>query len=361
VRTYPIANVLARRHEVALLGFRFGDAVFAPYSREFSYDTLRARPMPAFLRQVDELSRRVDADVVYAFKPLPSSFWVALRACRRLEVPLFLDIEDWEAGWYRDVPLSDRLRHLAHLERPNGLLWTWVTERLIGKADQLFVVSRFLQQRFGGTLLVHGADTQFFDPERWRRDEARSAIGLSNARYVLFAGAPAAHKGLDDLLLAIERAGQPDVRLLVVGSSEKDPSYPKRLSERHGERVSWIGARPHEEMPMFLAAADIVALPQRLNRTSMAQVPGKVFEAMAMARPILATAVSDLPQILEGAARLVEPGSVDALAAGLVDLLERRDLAEELGTAARARCMERYSWDAMEQILSERLSQVGLN
>ena len=142
VRTYPIAKVLARRHDIQLFGFRFGETVFPPYSREFSYDTVRARPMPAFLRQVEELSRRIDADVVYAFKPLPSSLWVGLRARRRLEVPLFLDIEDWEAGWYGDVPLSDRLRHLAHLERPNGLLWAWLTERLVGKADQVFVVSR---------------------------------------------------------------------------------------------------------------------------------------------------------------------------------------------------------------------------
>ncbi len=177
VRTYPIAKVLARRHDIQLVGFRFGAEIFAPYSREFSYDTVQARAMPAFVGQVEEMARRIEADAIYVFKPLPSSLWAGLRARRRLRVPLLLDIEDWEAGWYRDVPLADRLRHLAHLERPNGLAWTWITERLVSMADHVFVVSRFLQRRFGGTVLVHGADTELFDPARWPRDEARERIG----------------------------------------------------------------------------------------------------------------------------------------------------------------------------------------
>ncbi len=104
---------------------------------------------------------------------------------------------------------------------------------------------------------------------------------------------------------------------------------------------------------MFLAAADVVALPQRLNRVSMAQVPGKVFEAMAMARPILATAVSDLPEILDGAARVVEPGSVEALTEGLADLLRQPSAAEDLVMRRAPRCIERYSWDAMERTFAE--------
>ena len=205
----------------------------------------------------------------------------------------------------------------------------------------------------GEPCLVHGADTELFDPARWPKEEARQRVGLPSGRYILFAGAPAPHKGLDELLLAVERIGLGDVRLLIVGSTDKDPSYPRRLAERHGDRLVWMGPRPHEEMPMFLAAADVVALPQRLNRVSMAQVPGKVFEAMAMARPILATAVSDLPEILDGAARVVEPGSIEALTEGLADLLRQPSAAEDLGHAARARCIERYSWDAMERTIGE--------
>lgn len=96
------------------------------------------------------LSQKVRGDAIYAFKPIPSSLWVALLAKRRLGIPLFLDIEDWELAWYLDVPLVDQVKHAAHVECPNGFLWTWLTEMIGGCADEVFVVSRFLEKEVWG-------------------------------------------------------------------------------------------------------------------------------------------------------------------------------------------------------------------
>jgi glycosyltransferase involved in cell wall biosynthesis len=123
----------------------------------------------------------------------------------------------------------------------------------------------------------------------------------------------------------------------------------------HGDRLLLLGPRPHREMPLFLAAADVVAVPQRRSRTTEAQIPGKLFEAMAMGCPILATAVSDLPEILEGCGKVVTPGSVEELGGALDWLLSRPDKAAALGAAARERCVEHYSWDAMERTLEQTL------
>lgn len=124
VRTYPIARVLQRRHELQVLGFRSGPEIFAPYRDAFEYETTLVRRMPAFLGQVRAMAARVRADAVYAFKPLATSLWAGLLARRRLGIPLFLDVEDWEFGAYLDGTWRDRLHHLAHLERPDGFLWT---------------------------------------------------------------------------------------------------------------------------------------------------------------------------------------------------------------------------------------------
>lgn len=357
VRVYPIAKVLARRHQLQVLGFRSAPAIFEPYRDEFEYETLLLRHHPAFLSQLRALSRRVEADALLAFKPLASSLWLGLAARRRLRVPLFLDIEDWEAGWYYDVPRSDALRHLAHVERPNGLLWTWLSEKLVRRCDDVFVVSRFLQQRFGGTLLPHGADTTVFDPVRWPPDEARRQLGLPPGRYIVFTGSPMPNKGLGDLLEALEALAIPDLRVLLVGSFAHDPGYGERLQARHGRRLIYVGPRPHREMPLYLAAADLVALPQQPCRETRAQVPGKVFEAMAMGRPILATDVGDLAEILAGCGLVIPPANPVALQDGLRRLLDDRPAAEQLGRGARARCQERYSWNAMERILDERLAR----
>lgn len=354
VRTYPIARVLERRHEVSLLGFRSGPEVFAPYRDAFSYDTLPETTFPGFFGHIAELARRVQADAIYAFKPLPASLWCGLLARRRLRVPLFLDVEDWELGGYLDGGWRDWLHHARHLERADGFLWTALSEALARRADGVFVVSRSLQRRFGGTLLVHGADTSFFDPARWERAEARRRLQLGDNRHVVFTGTPTRSKGLDDLLAAAESLGDPRLKVLVVGAAQ-DQAYETELAARHPSRLLRLGPQPHDTMPLFLAVADAVALPQRATRVAQAQVPGKVFEAMAMGCPIVATRVSDLPEILSGCGATVPPGQPDALAAGLESLLADPGGARELGQTARERCQARYSWDAMERVLDKAL------
>ncbi len=350
VRTYPIARVLQRRHDVSILGFRSGPEVFAPYRDAFTYETLPAASFPRFFGRIAELARRIDADAIYAFKPLPASLWCGLLARRRLRVPLFLDVEDWELGGYLDGSWRDWLHHARHVERPDGLVWTALSEPLAHSVDHVFAVSRSLQRRFGGTLLVHGADTAFFDPGGWDRAEARRRLQLEDNRHVVFTGTPTRSKGLDDLLAAADRLADPRLKVLVVGAAQ-DHAYEAELSARFPASLLRVGPQSHDSMPLFLAAADVVALPQRTTRVAQAQVPGKVFEAMAMACPILATRVSDLPEILDGCGAIVEPGEPEALAAGLESLLANPGQARALGQAARDRCQARYSWDAMERVL----------
>jgi glycosyltransferase involved in cell wall biosynthesis len=358
VRIYPIAKVLQRNHDVTIAGFRFGEQIFAPYRDEFEYVTLRTAHLPRFLRQVRTLAGSLDADAVYAFKPLSTALWTGLAAKRRLDVPLLVDIEDWEAGWYRDRPMVDQLKHLAHVERPNGYLWTMLNELLVRRADQTFVVSRFLQRRFGGAVLPHGADTGVFDPARYSREAALAQLGLPDMNYVVFTGTPMPSKGLEDLGAALRELGRDDTKILLVGSLEHDPGYAGRIRAALGDLLHEVGPRPHAEMPLFLSAATVVALPQRPMRETQAQVPGKVFEAMAMGRPILATALSDLPDILDGSGVIVPPADHGALVLALDELLSDESRRAELGAKARLRCEERYSWNAMERILEDELAQV---
>lgn len=65
-------------------------------------------------------------------------------------------------------------------------------------------------------------------------------------------------------------------------------------------------------------------------------MPAKIFDAMAMGRPIVATAVSDIPDILsEGCGLIVTPGDVYALAEAIAYMLDDPAAAERMGFAAR--------------------------
>ena len=72
-----------------------------------------------------------------------------------------------------------------------------------------------------------------------------------------------------------------------------------------------------------------------------------------MSKPIVATAVSDIPRVLDGSGWIVEPDSPPALARAIQEVLTDPARAEAVGTAARARCIANSSWDAMETTLTD--------
>jgi glycosyltransferase involved in cell wall biosynthesis len=284
--------------------------------------------------------------VLLASKPRPTSFGVALLARRQRRRPLLLDIDDWELGFLYRGGFWGRVGRLLNLSNPNGLPWTWLAERLVSRADALTVASRFLADRFGGVLVPHVRDTDAWAPERFDREDSRARLGVAKARVVMFLGTPRGHKGIDDLVEAT--AGLDGARLLVVGAAT-DSAAARRWAAR--EHVKVVGEIPFDDVPRYLIAADVVAVPQRATTDTIGQVPAKLFDAMALGRPIVSTAVSMIPEILEGCGVLVPPQNPIALRAALSRLLDDPAGAAELGRRARRRCAERYSFTAARSVL----------
>jgi len=78
-------------------------------------------------------------------------------------------------------------------------------------------------------------------------------------------------------------------------------------------------------------------------------MPAKLFDAMAMGKPIVATDVSDIPAVLEGCGLVVPAGDVNALSQGISYVLDHPVEAAEMGKRARQKCVDHYSWEAMER------------
>ncbi len=352
VRTYPIAKALQRKFRIEVVGPVLGNGIFEPYQNELPYQPVypkKAR-LPEFFLTVKELLKRIRGKVIYAFKPRLTSLGVALLARLARRHPVILDIEDWDAEpfvrqpWFRKTVEAIRYAHL-----PNSGFYDWLSERLIPLADERIVVSKFLQNRYGGIRLYHGVDCRFFDPTRYDPLRLKEKWGLQEKRVILFAGHVSAHKGLENLIAAIGSIGDRSLQLLLLGPLN---DYSRDLETMaHGSLIR-IGPQPHARMPEFLSLAELVVIPQRNTPYAQAQVPGKVFEAMAMAKPIIATAVSDLPEILEGCGYVVPPENPTALAEAIDFILRNPGPAEQVGQGAREKCMRQYSWDAMERILA---------
>ena len=221
----------------------------------------------------------------------------------------------------------------------------------MSRADRRVVASSFLQRRYGGTRVVQGIDPTEFEPEAYDAASEREAFGLPPSTFlVLFAGTAWPHKGLPDLVEALRTLRSGSVGLVIAGSLNRSL---EELLERSGDLITYVGVRPHSEMPRLLAACDAVCLPQRDTPEARAQIPAKVFEAMAMAKPVIATPASDLPEILRHCGILVPFGDSQALAGAVRKLQGDRALGRSLGRTAREQCLARYTWEAMARPLSE--------
>ena len=350
-----LARLLAPRFAVEVVGPRFGEEIWPP-ARDgvVAYQARPGARYPGFASRAAELARLADGDVLLASKPRPTSYGIALLARRQRPRPLLLDIDDWELGFFYRSGLWGRVGRAVNFANPNGLPWTWAMERLVGRADAVTVASRFLERRFGGTLVPHVRDTEAWDPARFDRAAGRAALGVGDGKVVMFLGTPRGHKGVDDLVDAM--AGISTARLVIVGA-ERDNPRARRWAERPGVIVR--GPVAFDDVPRYLAAADVVAVPQRATTDTLGQVPAKLFDAMAMARPIVSTSVSMIPEVLEGCGMLVPPGEPRALRAVLEALLADPDRARELGRRARARCVERYSFASARSVLIPLVERLG--
>lgn len=186
-----LARLLAPRFAVEVVGPRFGDDVWPP--ARGGVIAYRVRPgarYPGFAARAGELARLADGDVLLASKPRPTSYGIALLARRQRPRPLLLDIDDWELGFFYRSGFWGSVGRGVNLANPNGLPWTWAMERLVGRADAITVASRFLERRFGGTLVPHVRDTDAWDPARFDRSASRAALGVGDAPVVMFLGTP---------------------------------------------------------------------------------------------------------------------------------------------------------------------------
>ena len=150
---------------------------------------------------------------------------------------------------------------------------------------------------------------------------------------------------LDALAAIVDRA--PGARLVIIG----DGPLRRRLQAQAlrlglGARVTFAGALEHEATLAWLTRAAVVAVPSLIARNGDAEgLPTVLLEAAALGRAVVASDTGGVAEALqdEASALLVPPGDVERLAEALGRLIEDRDLAVRLGSAARRRVEQRYS------------------
>jgi len=361
-RPYRLAQILKREYDVEIVGPQFGPKIYEPCDTgQFNYKVTSGSFFPSFFHSSWKILKSVTGNVIYANKLMIASYGISLLDKLYCKRPVVVDIDDWSlghwlGGWnvslFKKI-LFSYIRKPVDLLNPKTGLYRAAMEHLTSLADNITVTSDFLQQRFGGVKVPHGVDTKKFDPDKFNRKKLRREWNLDKKKIIMFFGNPAPYKGLEDVLCAINRLNNSNIKLMLVGAN-KDQLYVQKLLEFWSKEIIIVaGARPIHEAPMFLSMADLIVLAQQNTPNTIGQVPAKLIDAMAMAKPIISTNISDMPEILDGCGIIVEPGNVDELAESISYLIENPEIAMEFGQKAREKCKKRYSFDALQIVLRE--------
>ncbi len=151
-----------------------------------------------------------------------------------------------------------------------------------------------------------------------------------------------------------------DVRLVMIGDGlERRRCQVLAVELGVAEQISWPGVLAHDEALRELSGCDVLASPHApLIDQPFFGSPTKLFEYMGLGRPIVASRLEQLGEVLEDGrtAVLVEPGDPDALAAGIRRILELPDRGRALGRAARAQAETEHTWEHRAEAIIRSLS-----
>jgi glycosyltransferase involved in cell wall biosynthesis len=153
------------------------------------------------------------------------------------------------------------------------------------------------------------------------------------------------YKGIENLLEAYRRLAVADPtppELWIVGNPRMDIGPLRDLAAQAGGRVRFLTRFVDDaEIPAIFRRADLVVLPY-LD----AEHSGVLYTGLAFGKPMILSAVGGFPEVAEaGAARLVPPGDVPALAAALEELFGDETARRELAAAATRAAAGPFSWD----------------
>lgn len=192
--------------------------------------------------------------------------------------------------------------------------------------------------------IENGIRSDFFVPAE-RENAVREQYGWQRCFVAMYIGAHGVSQGLFTLLEAAERlADLEDVRFVFVGDGADKPRMIE-WAQSHGLRnVEFLPLQDKDRMPAFYAASDACFVPLRKGDYFRINIPSKIFEIMACARPVILGAEGQALDILEqaGGGIPVAPEDPDAFAEAIRRLYADRTLADTLGASGRAYVIEHF-------------------
>jgi glycosyltransferase involved in cell wall biosynthesis len=284
-------------------------------------------------------------------------------ACKQLKIPyvLFVEADEILEHDYMAQPIEGLLRINAKRQFRYNLE---TANRIICVSEQLksHLVAKWQIPSQKILVFPNGVDVEQFRPDPDIRRKVRESLDMNNNPLILFVGNFYEWHDVGTLIEAFPQVLKeyPDAKLVLVG----DGSLRREMEQRSVElgisqAVRFTGLIPHNEVPHYMVSADVAVVPYPKMDQKNWLSPLKLFEYMASARPIVASAVGQVVDIIqhEENGLLVPADDVTQMANAIIRLIAGKNLRVQLGKQAREDAMRHHSWEEyitrLEQVFTD--------
>jgi glycosyltransferase involved in cell wall biosynthesis len=348
-------------YQVDLLTYPIGDSPEIPgvrYVRGTNPLRFRSVPIGLSLRKltldaalVVTLARRLRHERYAAIHALEEGAFPAALAARWLGIPLIYDMQ----SSMPEQLTKHRLLGTRLMQAGLRACERW----LLRHADRI-ICSAGLTARVRSLVPETPVRewTFFAEPRRVlsaaEAAEVRRSVGIEpDQRVVLYTGSFAGYQGIDLLLAAAAklRASRPEVVLVLVGGSAEEQREVRRAAARLklDPHLRVLGRLSRKETSTLLQAADVLVSPRLFG----GNLPLKIFDYMAAARPIVATDIPTHRTVLNEQCAVLASPTPTGIARGIEQALDDPAAAAALAEAAYASAGEHYGWPAFVRMVDD--------
>jgi len=316
-----------------------GSGARIPYLREIQL-------MIRLARRLAQVARAEGARVLHAHSPVLNGL-PALWVGRRLGIPVVYEAR----AFWEDAAVDQGTTRAGS---PRYRLSRALETMLFRRADRVVVIAdamrrEVLQRRVAPerlTVVPNGVDTERFTPLP-RNEALAGRLGLNGGPVLGFIGSFYHYEGLGLLVETLPdlREQLPGARVLLVGGGEEEPAL-RALAARMGDGVIFTGRVPYDQVRDYYSVIDVFVCPRRRVRLTELVTPLKPLEAMAMARPVLASDVGGQAELIrhEVTGLLYPAESRESLVQAALRLGRDPEIRQRLGQRARQSVVEERGW-----------------
>jgi len=247
----------------------------------------------------------------------------------------------------------------------------WITRRIINNADTIIVNSNFTKQLLAKTgccntvkvEVVYPCPNINYDDNLDLISDFKEQTGIIDKKVLLTVSRLIERKGHDKVIQALPKVLEKFANLvyLVVGQGPQLKYLIELVSMLKLEKnVFFYNDIVDYELPKFYAAADIFVMPVRKVGAGDIEGFGIVYlEANSFGKPVIAGQTGGAVEAVEDGVNglLVDPESINAIAAAIIKVLENEEMARSLGNTGKLRIAKKFNWAEQSKVLIDVLSR----